>query len=117
MHDPKCLFCKIVRGTELCTKIWENDGFLVIKNKYPKAPVHILVLDKAHREKEATMTGEFAGEGYWDKLMAAAWGAIKQLGLNKTGYKIVNNGAGYHHFEHQHLHIMGGSKTEPGGES
>ena len=49
--------------------------------------------------------------------MAAVYEAIKHLGLDKTGYKMINNGAGYHHFDHQHVHIMGGSKVEPGGPS
>lgn len=117
MRDPKCLFCKIVEGSEPSQKVLELEEFLVIKNKFPHAPVHVLVLDKKHREKKHTIRGDFENEHYWDKIMAATWNAIKHLGLDKTGYKIINNGAGYNHFEHQHLHIMGGSKEEPGGPS
>lgn len=115
--SESCLFCKIVEGSAPCVKILESGSFIVIKNKYPQAPIHVLVLDKKHREKTETMKGDFADEGYWDKIMGVTWKAIVKLGLNKTGYKIVNNGAGYNHFEHQHLHIMGGSKEEPGGVS
>ena len=57
------------------------------------------------------------GKGSEKSSPLHAWKAIVKLGLDKTGYKIVNNGAGYNHFEHQHLHIMGGSKEEPGGVS
>ncbi|MEK7595785.1 MAG: HIT domain-containing protein [Patescibacteria group bacterium] len=117
MKDKNCLFCKIVEGLEPSKKVLEVDEFIVIKNKYPKAPIHVLVIDKKHREKEQSMKGDFAADLYWDKLMSAAWQTLVKLGLDKTGYKIINNGAGYNHFEHQHLHIMGGSKTEPGGES
>ncbi|MBI4091454.1 HIT domain-containing protein [candidate division WWE3 bacterium] len=116
-QDPSCLFCKIVRGTEFSVKVAEFGDFLVIRNKYPKAPIHVLVLDKKHREKKNTMSGEHKAEHYWDEMMAAVWQAIVSLGLDKTGYKIINNGAGYNHFEHQHLHIMGGSREEPGGPS
>jgi hypothetical protein len=49
--------------------------------------------------------------------MAAAFQTIKHLGLNRTGYKLVNNGAGYNHFEHEHLHILGGSREEPAGRT
>lgn len=115
--DSNCLFCKIVANEEPSVKILELEDFIVIKNKYPKAPVHVLVLDKKHREKEETMSGEFDSEQYWTKMMSAVWQAVIKLGFDKTGYKIINNGAGYNHFEHQHLHIMGGSKSEPGGES
>lgn len=117
MKDENCLFCKITEGSEPSAKVLELSEFVVIKNKYPKAPVHVLVLDKKHREKKETMKGDYAKEEYWEKLMEAAWQAITHLGLDKTGYKIINNGAGYNHFEHQHLHIMGGSKEEPGGPS
>ena len=39
--------------------------------------------------------------------------AILKLELDKTGYKLGNNGAGYNHFEHEHFHVMGGTKKEP----
>lgn len=100
-------------GQEPSVRLLETDEFLVIKNKFPVAPVHVLVLDKKHREKKDTASGKF--EGYWDKMMSAVYAAIRELGLDKTGYKVVNNGAGYNHFEHEHTHVLGGSKEEPGG--
>ncbi|NIT04443.1 hypothetical protein GTO10_06110, partial [Candidatus Saccharibacteria bacterium] len=47
----------------------------------------------------------------------AVWETIRHLGLDKSGYKLVNNGAGYNHFEHEHMHILGGTKAEPGGKT
>lgn len=113
MKDPNCLFCKIAAGEEPGKKVWEDDEFICIKNKYPNAPVHVLVMPKAHIEKKTVATSQ-SGQ-FWGKIMDAAFTVIDRLGLSKTGYKIVNNGAGYNHFEHEHLHILGGSKTEPGG--
>lgn len=110
-----CLFCKIVEGEEPSEKVLEAENFLVIKNKYPVAPVHLLVLFKKHREKEDTISGECSG--FWDEMMAACWEAIRHFGLDKTGYKLVNNGAGYNHFEHEHMHILGGTKEEPAGRT
>lgn len=119
MRDQNCLFCKIVAGNEPSDKILETAEFLVIKNKYPMAPVHILVLDKKHREKKDTISGAYSKspDFYWDEMFKAIFGTIAKLGLDKTGYKLVNNGAGYNHFEHEHFHIMGGSKKEPGGST
>ena len=110
-----CLFCQIVAGKEPSERVLETDEFLVIKNKFQVAPVHALVLDKKHREKSETISGKH--EGYWDKMMDAVYKTIKHLGLDKTGYKLVNNGAGYNHFEHEHLHVLGGLEEEPGGET
>ncbi|MEX1061710.1 MAG: hypothetical protein WEC39_01195, partial [Patescibacteria group bacterium] len=60
-----------------------------------------------------TLSGKYPG--FWDKMMEAVWQTVKHFKLDKTGYKLVGNGAGYNHFEHEHLHILGGSEKEPGG--
>ena len=113
MAENNCLFCKIVAGEDSAEKVLETADFIVIKNKFPVSPVHVLVLDKKHREKKDTLSGKFPG--FWDQMMGTVWQTVQQLGLDKTGYKLVNNGAGYNHFEHEHLHILGGSQEEPGG--
>jgi len=113
MAEAECLFCGIVAGSEPSQKVLETEEFLVIRNKFPKAPVHVLVLDKQHREKKDTVSGEYPG--FWDGMMDAVWKTIKHFNLNETGYKLVVNGAGYNHFEHEHVHVLGGTPTEPGG--
>ncbi len=115
--DEECLFCKIVRGDAPSKKVAETEEFVVIENKFPVAPVHVLVVDKQHREKSDTLTGKYLADGYWEKMFVAINITVKQLGLDKTGYKLVNNGAGYNHFEHEHFHILGGSLEEPGGQT
>ncbi len=110
-----CFFCKIVSGDEPSAKVLETEEFLVIENKYPVAPIHALVLDKKHREKKETIARKY--EGYWCRMMEAVYQTIKHFGLDKTGYKLVDNGAGYNHFEHEHMHVLGGSKEEPGGST
>ena len=115
MTDKNCLFCKIVTGDEPSTKIWENEEFLAIKNKFPIAKVHVLVIPKSHIKKQEVATS--GNEVFWGKIMSAVFAVVGVLGLDKTGYKLVNNGAGYNHFEHEHVHILGGSKTEPGGQT
>ncbi len=110
--------------------VLETPEFLCIENKYPSAPVHVLVIPKDHKVKsewtlpsyandadlatERSKLAMYSGE-FWGRMMAVVFLAVIKLGLDKTGYKLVNNGAGYNHFEHEHMHILGGSKTEPGG--
>lgn len=113
----ECLFCSIVAGNEPSKKIYEDENFLVIHNKFPVAPVHVLVLDKKHRAKEDTISGKFVSESYWDNMFVTIYATITKLGLDKSGYKLVNNGAGYNHFEHEHFHILGGTEAEPGGST
>ncbi len=115
MKEESCLFCKIVSGEEPSVKIWESDEFLCIKNKFPISPVHVLVMPKAHIKKTEVATSQ-SGE-FWSKIMGAVFAVVSSLGLDRTGYKIVNNGAGYNHFDHEHMHILGGTATEPGGQT
>ncbi len=117
MYDENCLFCAIVAGKEPSTKILETEHFLVIQNKYPVAPVHVLVLDKHHREKSGTISGVYSQVSYWDTMFDAINQVITKMGLDKSGYKLVNNGAGYNHFEHEHFHVLGGTENEPGGRT
>jgi len=111
-----CLFCEITAGREVSSKVWENDEFVCIKNKYPVAPVHLLVMPKVHVSK-ADLVSEVTSEGFWDKIMGAVFEVVRQEGLDKSGYKLVNNGAGYNHFDHEHIHVLGGSKEEPAGST
>ncbi len=113
MRAPDCLFCKIVSGEEPAVKVWENEEFLCIQNKYPVAKVHVLVMPKSHIVKQEVATSA-KGE-FWGKMMPAVFSVVHELKLDQTGYKLVNNGAGYNHFDHEHLHVLGGTKTEPGG--
>lgn len=117
IHNPDCLFCKIVAGSEPKKMVYEDDRFMVIENKFPIAPVHLLVLDKFHREKKDAISGKYSNEGYFDSVFGVINKIVIKYGLNNSGYKVVNNGAGYNHFEHEHFHVLGGSDEEPGGST
>lgn len=118
MKDPNCLFCKIASKEEPAEVVWEDDEFMCIENKYPVAPVHVLVIPKSHEAKKEWIEGQNKGvtlPEFWGKMMAVVFAMVHQLELDKTGYKLVNNGAGYNHFDHEHMHILGGTESEPGG--
>lgn len=100
-----CIFCQIIKGKAEAKTIWENEDFLAIENKFPEAPIHILVIPKWHIEKFETRATQ---EDFWMHMMKAVWAVVVQEGFDKTGYKLENNGAGYNHLEHEHVHIMSG---------
>lgn len=103
--DKACLFCNIVSGVEPATKVWEDENFLAIENKFPEAPIHILVMPKWHIEKLDTRK---VPESFWHDFMKAVWTVVEMKGLDKVGYKLENNGAGYNHLEHEHMHVISG---------
>jgi len=43
-----CVFCKIVRGEAPAWKVYEDDEFVVILDKYPASYGHLLVVSKEH---------------------------------------------------------------------
>ena len=43
-----CLFCKIVAGTIPSRKLYEDEDILAFHDISPIAPVHFLVIPKAH---------------------------------------------------------------------
>ena len=116
MIEPECLFCKIAAGEEKGEVVWENDEFVAIKNKYSLAAVHLLVMPKDHVSKAGHFIGSTAAD-FWSKIMGAVFSVIRQEGLDKKGYKLVSNGAGYNHFDHEHIHVLGGTAEEPAGKT
>lgn len=105
--EQDCVFCEIAKGDLPSVKITENDKFMAIENKYPQAPVHILVIPKDHVSKKELVVK--SPDSFWNEMMEVVFTAIKLKNLDKSGYKLVNNGAGYNHFDHEHVHILGGS--------
>ena len=46
-YDDNNIFAQILRGELPCQKVRENENVLAFRDKYPDAPVHILVIPKA----------------------------------------------------------------------
>jgi len=106
-----CIFCKIVKKEIPSEVVLESKNFIAIKNIDPKSPVHILVMPKVHDEKVDSISGKV--ESFWSEMMLFANEVITSSDLDKTGYRIVNNGAGYQGIDHEHIHIMGGKDWVP----
>ena len=101
-----CLFCKIA-SKEIPSKIvYENDDVTAFHDINPQAPVHIIIIPKAHIE-----TVDNLNDNNYDtagKLVLAASRIAKDLKLD--GYRLVincNEIAGQSVF-HIHCHLLGG---------
>lgn len=101
-----CLFCKIVAGEIPSTKVYEDDRILAFRDINPQAPVHILVIPKAHIESAACVTPDNSA------LVAHCFEVIAQLGKElEGGFRVVSNcgpNAGQT-VPHLHFHILGGA--------
>jgi histidine triad (HIT) family protein len=103
-----CIFCKIIRR-ELPGKIvHEDETVTAIEDIHPQAPVHLLVLPRAHIETLDAVKPE--DEALIGKLFAVAARLARERGLEKRGYRtVINNGSGAGQtVYHLHVHVLGG---------
>ncbi len=103
-----CLFCEIIAGNIPSTKVYEDDTILAFKDIAPVAPVHIIVVPKAHIESVNDVTADNS------KYVAAIFEKIPEIAKSQgiDSYRIINNcgeDAGQT-VKHLHFHIIGGVK-------
>ena len=103
-----CLFCKIAAGEIPSKKAYEDETVYAFYDIAPQAPVHILVIPKAHIESAQALSRSD------DALLGRMFEVARQLavenGLDKTGYRLITNvgaDAGQS-VPHLHLHLIGG---------
>ena len=108
-----CLFCKIVAGEIPATMVRETDHTLAFRDIAPKAPVHVVVIPKAHHPNLMALAG--ADPALAGRVVAAAAEVAKAEGLATDGYRmIVNSGRnGGQEVFHVHAHVVGGAPLGP----
>lgn len=107
--DPNCVFCKIVAGQIPARKVHEDDELLVFHDINPWAPVHVLVIPKAH--VPTLYDVEAAHEALLGRMMALAPKLMRQLGVDDGFRVVVNTGRnGGQEVWHLHMHVMGGPR-------
>lgn len=102
-----CLFCKIISGDIPSEKLYEDEHTYAFYDIDPKAPVHFLVIPKAHISgADQIDLGKAPLAGH---CIAVAAMLAKELGL-ENGYRIVSNCGqdGGQTVGHLHFHVLGG---------
>lgn len=102
-----CIFCKIANGEVPSNKVYEDEDFMAFHDQNPKAPIHILIIPKAHVEKFQNVKPELMA-----KMTPFIQKIANMLELDKNGYRlIINNGEdGGQEVMHLHFHLLGGTK-------
>ena len=104
-----CLFCKIAAGEIPSKKAYEDDRILAFYDIQPQAPVHVLVIPRAHIASVDEVSEENSA------IVAHIFTQIpkiaKQVGL-ENGYRVITNCGedGCQSVKHLHFHILGGKK-------
>lgn len=106
MYDPSNIFAKILLGQLPCEKVFENENSIIIKDKYPKAPFHNLVLPKGGYENLLDFVKNASTEEKLSFLDAIGRELEK---LPKGGRVVINVGpGGNQEVPHLHAHIISG---------
>ena len=106
--STECLFCRIVAGEIPVAMVYEDELIIAIRDLHPMAPVHVLLMPRAHIESALDLTdGDAPIAG---RLLAAAAALARSEGIADGGYRlVVNSGAdGGQTVGHLHVHLLGG---------
>ena len=102
-----CLFCKIIAGEIPSKKAYEDELVYAFYDIDPQAPVHILIIPKAHIASAAQITAK--NSAVVAHIFEVAAKLSQELGL-KDGFRVVTNcgdSAGQS-VKHLHFHLLGG---------
>lgn len=105
-----CVFCKIAAGDIPSKKVYEDDHVLAFYDLAPQAPVHVLVIPKAHADN--LVGAQAMDDRSLAHLLRACSTVAESLGLDKTGFRIVSNCGkdARQSVNHLHIHLLGGAQ-------
>ncbi len=104
-----CLFCAIIKGDIPSKKVYEDEACYAFLDINPQAPVHCLVVPKAHIASADEINEKNAD------IAAHIFSVIPKIAAElelKNGYRVVTNVGedGCQSVKHLHFHILGGKK-------
>jgi histidine triad (HIT) family protein len=109
MQDPSCVFCKIARGEIPSQKVYEDQEILAFRDIQPVAPLHLLIIPKAHVPSLMDATDEH--ESVLGRMTVLAPRLARELGSAQGFRLIVNTGpVGRQEVMHMHMHVIGGKE-------
>jgi histidine triad (HIT) family protein len=103
-----CLFCKIVAGDIPAERIFEDEHVIAFNDINPQAPVHILVIPRAHIATINDLSpdnNELIGH-----MVSTAKKIAAEQNIANDGYRLIFNcnEQGGQTVYHIHLHILAG---------
>ncbi|MDR2154452.1 MAG: histidine triad nucleotide-binding protein [Burkholderiaceae bacterium] len=109
----ECIFCKIAAGQIPSDKVYEDDELLAFHDIKPWAPIHFLIIPKAHIVSMAHVGSEHAA--LLGRIMTLAPRLALEQGCQpypEGGFRIVVNTGkhGGQEVHHLHVHVLGGPR-------
>ena len=104
-----CLFCKIAAGEIPSKKAFENENVYAFYDIAPQAPVHVLVIPKAHIPSMDGVSAE--NSAVVAEIFENIPKIAREAGIT-NGYRVISNCGedACQSVHHLHFHILGGEK-------
>ena len=104
-----CIFCKIVAGELPSKKFHEDDEVLAFHDIHPIAPVHFMIIPKAHVDSLADCGA--VHQPVLGKMLLLAPKLAQAQGLTQGFRTMINTGrGGGQEVFHLHVHVFGGGE-------
>jgi histidine triad (HIT) family protein len=102
-----CLFCQITSGAAPAEVVHQGEGIMAFRDKFPQAPVHVLVTPVRHVGSAHELTDDDAD------LLATCFRVARKVAAQEgiaDGYRIATNVGtrGGQAISHLHFHVLGG---------
>jgi histidine triad (HIT) family protein len=112
-RDPSCIFCKIAAGEIPANKIFEDEELIAFHDIVPQAPIHFIIVPKAHILSTAQLGPEHVA--LMGRIMVLAPKLAQAQGCApypEGGWRIVINTGrdGGQEVPHLHVHVLGGPR-------
>lgn len=110
MDDTRsqCIFCRLADHDIPTNVLYEDEEIMAFADASPRAPVHILIIPKAHLASLAEATADQAL--LLGRMLLVAKNLAEQHGISESGYRVLTNcrADSGQEVPHLHLHLIGG---------
>lgn len=105
--SDQCLFCAIASGEAPAEVVAEDDGVVAFRDKFPRAPVHVLVVPRRHLKSAHDLGDQDAD------LLHRCFALTRKIAEAEgiaDGYRVATNVGpkGGQAIGHLHFHVLGG---------
>jgi histidine triad (HIT) family protein len=105
-----CLFCGIVEGRVPADIVHETERTVAFRDIAPAAPVHVLIVPRAHVDNASSIGPEHADDLAAMVVAAREIAQAEGIAGEERGYRLVFNVGrdSANSVPHLHLHVIGG---------
>lgn len=107
-----CIFCKIANGEIPTEYVYEDELVAAFNDISPVAPVHILIVPKAHISSALEL--DDSNKDIVGHIFSVAGKIAREKGFADDGFRVVNNCGrdGGQTVMHLHFHLLAGKALD-----